>query len=131
MKVGVYISFSPIYLNKFEIDKNNKNNFISLDYFGEELIKEANGYNVILLTKENINFLPKCECGTIKSWCFFQATKKQAIEYHIRRDEFELAKKIKKRKNWKQNSDLIILGNPKDMIPAKKYLEEFLKKKGN
>lgn len=29
MKVGVYISFNPIYLNKFEIDKININ--INLD----------------------------------------------------------------------------------------------------
>ncbi len=111
MKPGTYISFNPIYLNKFEIEKHNKTSIILLECFSKEFIKETNGYNVILLTEENIKFLPRYSNGEIDKSSFFQATHSQAVEYHVLREEYECADKIKNIKEWKQDSDLTILGN--------------------
>ena len=109
MKPGIYVSFNKVFLEKREIEKHNDISIIFLECFSEELIEEANGYNVILLTKDNMKFLPRHKNGKIDCGCFYQASKEQSINYHSLREEYEMCNKIKNMKEWKQNSKLPII----------------------
>lgn len=106
MKEGIYITFNKAYLNKFELDKTNDiGSILFLEPLRDELIDECNGYNVLLLTKNNMKFLPTFSNGRLNKMMFFQPTKEQVIEYHVIREEYEIAEEINS-KEWKQDTEL-------------------------